>query len=153
MWKQKRLCLCGIEFEVRAAKQKFCSSACPCRILERKEWDTQNQERLYAERRALLDKIKLGRGCIDCGYNAHPAALHFDHREPEKKLFKIAQGLCRRLESLLAEVAKCDVRCANCHAVKTIERNEGAKGRKHTDEDRAYLSAVMMGNKNAELRI
>lgn len=35
---------------------------------------------------ARLDALKLEAGCVDCGYNKHPAALHFDHRDPETKL-------------------------------------------------------------------
>jgi hypothetical protein len=70
-------------------------------------------------RRRMLDEIKVSRGCIDCGYNAAPEALHFDHRDPEQKLFIIAWNLARNLPDLMAEIAKCEVRCANCHAIRT----------------------------------
>lgn len=72
-------------------------------------------------RRATLADIKLARGCIDCGYNLHAEALHFDHRDPDSKEFGIAQNLLRNWETILLEVAKCDVRCANCHAVRSKE--------------------------------
>lgn len=55
--------------------------------------------------------------CIDCG-EADPVVLDFDHRGD--KSFGIANMLqfvlWRRIE---AEIAKCDVRCANCHRRKT----------------------------------
>lgn len=76
----------------------------------------------YRTRRLKIDEIKLQRGCADCGYNQHPAALHFDHVDPTNKTFKISTSLTRRWDTVLAEIAKCVVRCANCHAVKTVER-------------------------------
>jgi len=79
--------------------------------------------------------MKLERGCVDCGYNAHPAALEFDHRDPADKDPLLVGGrtissqLQRRWEWVLAEVAKCDVRCANCHAVRTAVEQHHLHGR------------------------
>ena len=57
----------------------------------------------------------------------HPAAMHFDHRPGMTKAFDIGFG-CRRYgkDRILAEIAKCDLVCANCHAVRTFERRHGA---------------------------
>lgn len=75
--------------------------------------------------REKLNAIKLARGCIDCGYRAHPAALHFDHRPGVEKLGQVSDLMSKRgWDVTLAEVDKCDVRCANCHAVKTVERGQ-----------------------------
>jgi hypothetical protein len=76
-------------------------------------------------RRALLQKLKMESGCKDCGYNAHGAPLDFDHRPDETKLLNISQNLGRAWNLILAEVAKCDVRCANCHRIITEERRAG----------------------------
>lgn len=84
-----------------------------------------------AVRVPMVNAIKMERGCIDCGYNAHPAALHFDHRDPSTKSFTIAKQLTCRLDRLMAEIAKCDVRCANCHAVRSVV--EGHLGRPRID--------------------
>ena len=59
--------------------------------------------------------MKVTAGCIDCGFNAHPEALDFDHRPGEIKCFIITLGYNKSRERVLAEMAKCDVRCANCH--------------------------------------
>jgi len=65
--------------------------------------------------------VKLARGCTDCGYNAHPAALDFDHRDPASKTDDIGKMYGRATtDRIYAEVNKCDVRCANCHRVKTF---------------------------------
>lgn len=80
--------------------------------------------------RQEIQAIKLERGCADCGYNAHPAALDFDHRKGEVKLFTIgAVGSSQSREALLAEIAKCDVVCANCHRIRTDGRGWGTNHR------------------------
>ena len=64
-----------------------------------------------------LRAIKTARGCLKCGYNEHFAALDFHHRNPEEKLFGLAESRNYSWESVLIEVAKCDVMCRNCHAI------------------------------------
>ena len=79
-------------------------------------------------RRRITDRIagiKVDRGCIDCGYKEHPQALDFDHVRGEK-VDSISQMIVKhyswaRVES---EMDKCEVRCKNCHAVRTAERRE-----------------------------
>jgi hypothetical protein len=66
------------------------------------------------------------RPCADCGGLFHPVAMHFDHRPGEKKDFEVGwaiRGYSRR--RIMAEIAKCDLVCANCHAVRTYERRTG----------------------------
>lgn len=57
--------------------------------------------------------------CVDCG-ESDVLVLQFDHRG-EGKLFHIADGIRDGLpwERILAEVAKCDVVCANDHQRRT----------------------------------
>jgi len=81
----------------------------------------------YSRRRhsayaARLAAIKLASGCLDCGYRAHPAALHFDHRPGSQKRFNLALGWGRTIQAVEDEMAKCDIVCANCHHVRTAER-------------------------------
>jgi len=87
----------------------------------------KNAER-YRLHRAMTDSIKLERGCADCGYNAHPAALDFDHLPGSKKKTSVSQ-ICSWKDTavVLAELAKCEVVCANCHRVRTVERRKQAK--------------------------
>lgn len=72
-----------------------------------------------AARRQLLASIKAERGCVDCGYKAESRFLQFDHRDPADKSFTISIELMRPLEEVLAEVEKCDVRCASCHEIRS----------------------------------
>ena len=72
----------------------------------------------YRHRRLVLDQIKLVSGCVDCGFKGHAAALQFDHVRGTK-VRDVSQMMGHSLEAQLAEIAKCDVRCANCHAIRT----------------------------------
>ena len=82
-----------------------------------------------AERRDWINRYKTSSGCVDCGYRDHPAALEFDHLPGFHKAFSIseANNLNVSQERLLAEIAKCEVVCANCHAVRTATRREEAR--------------------------
>lgn len=72
--------------------------------------------------RRYLDEVKMTRGCIDCGYDEHPAALDFDHVRGEKE---ILVSFCKSVAQADREIEKCEVRCANCHRIKTWERKWG----------------------------
>lgn len=65
--------------------------------------------------------------CIYCG-ESHPATLQFHHRNPEEKKFSISQAIMKSQvyswEEIFMEVAKCDLICANCHAVWHSAWNE-----------------------------
>lgn len=65
--------------------------------------------------------------CIDCGEN-DPDVLDFDHRY--NKDFSISHALTRgySVTRIAAEISKCDVRCANCHRIKTASERGWYKG-------------------------
>ena len=80
------------------------------------------KERL-AERRAYIHAVKTAVGCEMCGYNAHPAALEFDHIDPTTKKHSIGRELISlSMKKLKEEIAKCRVLCANCHQIHTYEQ-------------------------------
>lgn len=62
-------------------------------------------------------------GCTDCSEN-DPKVLEFDHfRDKENNVAHMLRGSFS-LKRIKAEIAKCAVRCANCHRRKTaIEQN------------------------------
>jgi hypothetical protein len=82
-----------------------------------------------AARRQLLATIKLERGCIDCGYRSESRFLQFDHRDPSAKSFTISNQLMKPLEIVMAEVAKCDVRCASCHEIRSAAERHNVNRR------------------------
>jgi hypothetical protein len=65
--------------------------------------------------------------CPDCGKTYSPYAMEFDHRDPATKVHGVTSMIGRAsVAGILAEVAKCDVVCANCHRMRTYRRRQAA---------------------------
>lgn len=79
---------------------------------------TATRQRRYTERRDWLNGIKVLAGCKDCGLHTPPEALTFDHVRGEKK-FDIGPSWNQGRAAIEAEIAKCEVVCANCHNIRT----------------------------------
>ena len=61
--------------------------------------------------------------CLDCGGTFPFFVMQFDHRDPLAKRYLVSQMVGRAgAETILAEVAKCDIVCANCHRERTYQR-------------------------------
>jgi len=75
----------------------------------------------YLARRVVVSQVKLAAGCTDCGYQAHAEALQFDHGDDEEKVAGIGRMTGSARNDLAAEMVKCAVRCANCHAIRTAK--------------------------------
>lgn len=84
-------------------------------------------EKARREAREIIDRHLRCHPCVDCG-EPDPVVLEFDHRPGTKKCFNLADAVRRRrcASSILAEIAKCDVRCANCHRRVTRARSPSA---------------------------
>lgn len=76
--------------------------------------------------RRLRNKLKainlLGGKCNRCGYNVHPAALEFHHKDSSEKEFNIARYCNKKWEVVEAEVLKCELICSNCHRIEHSSR-------------------------------
>lgn len=86
------------------------------------------KEKAASRRKALAQLVKelKGRPCADCGQSFPPYVMDFDHRGEKEcdvsRVVRLGWGLAR----INAEVAKCDVVCANCHRQRTWERMQAA---------------------------
>jgi len=91
----------------------------PAKQRRRDAWHRRRQEQLK-----VLEQLRQ-QPCADCG-GAYPSCvMEFDHRVPSQKLYLVSRMPGRvKLETLMAEVAKCDVVCANCHRVRTYLRRQ-----------------------------
>jgi len=65
--------------------------------------------------------------CVDCGSTFHHAAMHWDHLPGMSKRREVSNMVLRgfRRKTILDEISKCDLVCANCHAVRTFDRSIG----------------------------
>lgn len=120
------------EFPFKNKKAGIRRTICKtCRNEWGRKWYDGNKTNRVAQIRTRKDQILLERNivileylkvhpCIDCGED-DPIVLEFDHRCD--KLFSVSQHIREgySLEHLLIEIAKCDIRCANCHRRKTAK--------------------------------
>ena len=133
-----------------------------CRAIRQKHW-ARYSERIpvyrarrrekYSLRRDELVKL-LGGHCIDCGFSGHHSALDFDHRDPATKRLCLSGHwiLTAPLEAILEELQKCELRCANCHRIKTWTRSD-MKRRKITLEEARLLAIDTVKIAEARRRI
>lgn len=74
----------------------------------------------YKRRTALIRELK-SKPCTDCGVVYPYYVMEFDHVRGEK--LDGLNGLrVASIKRILAEVAKCDVVCSNCHKEREYRR-------------------------------
>jgi hypothetical protein len=115
----------------RSGRQAWCK-ACR-RAYDRAYWQRTRLRRLELRRvrqRELVEsfqRLKSETCCADCGGFFHFAAMQWDHLPGAEKLDEVST-LVRKGKTNRAreEIAKCELVCANCHAVRSYERLIGA---------------------------
>jgi hypothetical protein len=82
-----------------------------------------NNARTKAENRQRLREYLSMRACISCGIR-DIAVLEFDHRDAKSKRSTVSRliGQAISWRTILAEIEKCDVMCANCHRRRTARQ-------------------------------
>lgn len=77
-------------------------------------------DHIHSSKQFIYEYLKV-HGCVDC-FEKDPIVLDFDHVR-DKKYRGISQMVHRgnSLEKIKEEIAKCEVRCANCHRRKTAK--------------------------------
>lgn len=109
--------------------QPFCKE---CNKVKSKEYYNSNREehkretikrkkKVIFENRKLLYDYYSSHPCIDCG-EKDPMVLELDHIKDKDMAVSKAVGRGWSKERILAEIAKCEVRCANCHRRKTAKQ-------------------------------
>lgn len=116
---------CNAEFTPGRPWQVYCQPRCRQNAPRKADRTRQFQ----SDRRALINRIKMDRGCAVCGYRGHAAALDFNHVRGDKS-FSVSQDPKVAMHKLMAEIAKCEVLCANCHRIHTYEQRHWRTKRK-----------------------
>ena len=81
----------------------------------------QYREPYAIKRREWLNGLKSG-PCTDCGGTFPSCAMTWDHLPGSIKLFEIGPNWSYSKQRILAEIDKCELVCANCHAIRTYNR-------------------------------
>jgi hypothetical protein len=113
---------CGLEL----FSDLFSANHSICKVCKNKRQREQSTCKWKAKMESLykwLCGYKEDKGCTDCLTRYPHYVMHFDHLRDKKfnlSAYRAVRGIT--LEMLQEEVAKCEVVCANCHAVRTWKR-------------------------------
>jgi hypothetical protein len=90
----------------------------------------RRKDKVRADRRDYvdwLDSLKEGKPCADCGGVYPPYVMEWHHLPGSEKKLVVADT--RRASfsraRILAEIAKCELVCANCHRERTFGSRHG----------------------------
>lgn len=106
-----------------------------------RERSRQRNELWRTEFREFIWSYLSDKSCVDCGIS-DIRVLEFDHRDDEEKLYTIS-GMSRitSLEKAAIEMAKCDIRCVNCHKVRTAnQQNRWRPEHGNNDRNSVYIN-------------
>jgi len=135
---------CASEFWAKRPA-KFCSESCRARERSKTRPHDPKYRQLYdkrrrahkgdllrAQERARRDAVqeflraaKLERGCMDCGYAAHHAALEAVHSGTGKAL---TLSTVKTLAKAQSGMEQAEVLCANCHRIRSFDRLKTIEG-------------------------
>lgn len=88
-----------------------------------RQWERENREKRVRAKndrrkilRQMLREYKQNLKCLRCS-ESHPACLEFHHPDPSQKDFSVGDAAKMGLgwDTILLEIQKCLVLCANCH--------------------------------------
>ena len=135
---------CNLELQMSSftvRKNGRVSSYCkPCMSLYCRDHYARNAKAHNARRRLARRRYRIRNRayvvehlrthpCVDCS-EADPTVLEFDHVDPDLKQYTMAllSRTVHSLEKLKREMAKCVVRCVNCHRRRTARQFGWVKG-------------------------
>ncbi|MEL6404431.1 MAG: hypothetical protein AAFR81_08715 [Chloroflexota bacterium] len=90
-------------------------------VKKAKHWNDANRAEYKARLRRYAIEHLIKNPCVDCG-EKNPLVLDFDHVRDEKvaSVSTLISNVTS-LKRLKVEIAKCEIRCANCHRLKTAK--------------------------------
>jgi hypothetical protein len=114
----------------RQGHQTWCK---PCRKEYDKAYHARNAEKRRLQvREARFRLVRVNQHlkafgpCADCGGRFHPAAMEWDHLPGNVKRDDVSSlAMSGKTKQFHAELAKCELVCANCHAVRSHDRRRG----------------------------
>ncbi len=89
-------------------------------------WRARYRARMKAKAKAWVLCYLMQHPCVDCG-EPDTRVLEFDHVDPASKSHNVSRMVAdgRLIRLIEQEVAKCEVRCANCHRRRSLDEGHG----------------------------
>jgi hypothetical protein len=117
------------------------------RTKEYADWHKDNRKRRAIVARSHVNDIKSNTRCSDCGLMYDPVCLDFDHIKDKNKDVSI---LTHRysVATILNEIDKCDVVCANCHRLRTETRRVNKVATPAVGRSRDAIRAFILSKKS-----
>jgi hypothetical protein len=124
-----------VSYAYRSKKNNTRKYRCKeCDKKERREYYLKNKSRIISDvlgrnegiknrnKKFIWDYLE-NNPCVDCGEN-NPIVLEFDHRDGVEKTNCVSIMSANKvsINNLIKEINKCDVRCANCHKIRTAKQ-------------------------------
>lgn len=117
------------EFDFRSKKDKIRRTKCKscCRDYTRTHYENNKSDyiqraKIFSKKQFSTNRMNLwewfqGKSCVDCG-NTDRRVFEFDHKYDKSDCVSNLLQRCS-WSTILKEIQKCDIRCANCHRIKT----------------------------------
>jgi hypothetical protein len=142
----------GFRYRALGIRHSWCKS---CFVDYKRLWYERNREKHIAHVRKAGDQkgdenqLRMWQylaqhPCVDCG-ERDPVVLQFDHLRDKRYdvAYMCTAGFA--WSTILIEIAKCEIRCANCHTRKTA-RERGIWERKHMTLHMPYAEPTVAHN-------
>ena len=115
---------------IEIAKCDLVCLLCHNRRTQARFFEKLGEERKYRPHQQrninLINDFK-NRSCAMCGQQYEHFNMQIDHIDPSTKLYDVCDLKNYKVETLLAELAKCQVLCALCHRRKSIIEQQDEK--------------------------
>jgi len=88
----------------------------------------ERRDKVVEESKQFVWNYLLAHPCVDCG-ESDPIVLEFDHvRGKKRKIISQLVNSGYGIDVIKKEIAKCEVRCSNCHKRKTAREQGWFRG-------------------------
>ena len=140
-------CKCGLPYShVDSRGQRKCRTCEARRARKRYKPAVLRVNKVHARYVVRDYKIAL-KHCVICMIEINETnymMFALDHRDPALKLFNCSDARSRPIDLVLAECAKCDLMCHNCHHVKTHQNRDHLARRDEQVEQDEYLPLLKL---------
>jgi hypothetical protein len=128
---EKKIC----EFNKNKTKKDGLNNVCSeCSQIKSKQYYLKNKEKhkktvlnytretIKQNRKKYFELLK-NSCCVDCGNN-NPLVLEHDHKDGVDKVKGVGELVKNGTswKMILEEINKCEIRCANCHRIRTAKQ-------------------------------